>query len=78
MFTIFPWVYVRLFYCFKQPPLNFSLILLPRYSINGERLPSDGEGGLILSSDNSLDFYYEIYFVLAITLKYLYVGWNPK
>ena len=52
--------------------------MLPRYSINGERLPSDGERGLILSSDNSLDFYYEIYFVLAITLKYLYVGWNPK
>ena len=49
--------------CFKQPPLNCSLILSPRQSTNGERLLSDVAGGLILSSDNLLDFHDEIYFV---------------
>ena len=56
MFTVFRRVYVILAW-FKQLLLNFNLILLPRSSINGERLLSDVAGGLILSSDNPLDFH---------------------
>ena len=70
MFTIVLWVFVGLFCCFKQPALIFSLILLSRQSINGERLLSDVAGGLIVSSGNPLDYHDEIYFVLAINLKY--------
>ena len=56
MFTVFRRVYAILAW-FKQLLLNFNLILLPRSSINGERLLSDVAGGLILSSDNPLDFH---------------------
>ena len=61
-----------------QLPLNFSLILLPTQSISGVRLLSDVTGGLIVSADNLLDFHDEIYNVLAITSKYLFIGWNTK
>ena len=36
---------------------------------NGEILLSDVAGGLILASDNPLDFHDEIYFVLVIALN---------
>ena len=36
------------------------------------------EGGLVLSSDNLLDVYDEIYCVLAINLKYVCIGGNTK
>ena len=49
--------------CFKQLPVNFTLILLPQQRINGVRLLSDVAGGLIVSSDSLLDFHDEIYFV---------------
>ena len=41
-------------------------------------LLSDVEGGLIVSADNPLDFHDEIYNVLAISLKYLFIGWNTN
>ena len=44
----------------------------------GARLLSDVAGGVILPADNPLDFHDEIYCVLAITLKYLFIGWNTK
>ena len=39
---------------------------------------SDVGKGLMLSSDNPLDFHSEMYLVLAIILKYLCTGWNIK
>ena len=53
-------MYVSLFVCFKQLPVNFTLILLPTQLIDGVRLLSDVVGGLILLVDNPLDFHYEI------------------
>ena len=44
----------------------------------GERLLLDAVGGLILSSDNPLDFHDETYIVLAINLIYLCIDWNIK
>ena len=73
MFSIVLWVYVTLF-CFKQLPLNFNLVLLPVKWIKGERLLSDVGGGLVLLSNNPIDLHSEIYFLLAINLKYLYIG----
>ena len=59
MFTTFPWLYVRLFDCFKQLPVHFTLILsvfLIQF-IHGVRLLSDLLGRLIVSSDNPLEFH---------------------
>ena len=75
MFTIVSWGNISLF-CFNQPPLSFSFILLPRQSINGERLLSDVEGGLMLSSNNPLDFHSKIY--ICISNHYKISGWNTK
>ena len=75
MFTIFLWAYVTLFDCFKQLPLNFTLILLPIQLIDGERLVV---GGPIFSVDNPLDCHDKIDNVLVINLKYLFSGWNTK
>ena len=66
MFTTFPWVYVSLFDCFKQLPVNFTLILLARYLIDGERLVVD----------NPLDCHDKIDNVLVINLKHFFSGWN--
>ena len=41
-------------------------------------MEKDVARGFILSSDNSLDFHSEIYFVLAVILKYLCIGLNAK
>ena len=41
-------------------------------------MEKDVARGFILSSENSLDFHAEIYFVLAVTLKYLRIGLNSK
>ena len=39
----------------------------------------DVEGGVILSSDNPLDFHDKIWLLVLLTLlKYLCVGWNTK
>ena len=43
-------------------------------SINRVRLLLDVTGGLIVSSDSPLDFHDEIYHLLAITLRYLFIG----
>ena len=45
--------------------------------MNGEKLLSDVEEGLILSSDSPFDFHDEV-FVFPIILKYLQIGWNTK
>ena len=39
-----------------------------------EKILSDVAGSLMLSSDSPLDFHSEIFYVLAITVKYLYIG----
>ena len=44
----------------------------------GERLLLYVVEGLLISSDNPLDFYNEIKSVLPVFLKYLYIGWNTK
>ena len=77
MFTIALWVY-EIFGCLKILPVNFTLILLPWWSINGVKLLSDVAGGLIVLSDGLLDCHDEIYFALVIILKYLLSGWNTK
>ena len=46
--------------CFKQLPPNFTLILVPIKFNEGARILSDVVGGLILSSDDPLDFHNEI------------------
>ena len=61
--------------CFKQLPLNVTYILLPACSSVGESLLSVG---LITLSDNPLDFYSEIFSVLPIFLKYLYISRKTK
>ena len=73
MFTIVLWVYVILFDW--QFPVNFTLILLPTYIINGERLVV---GGLIFSVDNPLGSHDKVDNVLVINLKYLFSDWNTK
>ena len=77
MSNIVLWVYDTLGCC-KQLPVNSIRILLQQKSINGVRLLSDVARVLIVSSDNPLDFHYEIYFAWAITLKYLFISWNTK
>ena len=77
MFNIVLWVYDT-FGCCKQLPVNSIRILLQQKSINGVKLLSDVARGLIVSSDNPLDFHEEIYFALATTLKYLFISWNTK
>ena len=42
------------------------------------RLLSDVGGGLMLSSDNPLDFHSEMYLVVELILTYLCNGWNIK
>ena len=56
MFTIFPWVYVDLS-CFKQLPLNLTLILASKKFNEGLRKLLGAEGGAILSADNPLDLH---------------------
>ena len=75
--TIALWVYVILS-CFKQLPLNSTLVLVPRKFNKGLRILLDLAGGLILSSDSALDFHSTIWQVSPIFLKYLYIGWNTK
>ena len=58
MFAIVPWVNVILS-CFKQLPLNFTIVLLPIQLNAGARLLLVVGGGLIIS-DNPLDFHCEI------------------
>ena len=48
------------FACFKQLPTRFTLILLQAMPNPGGRLLSDVVGGLIVLSDNSLDYQEEI------------------
>ena len=38
----------------------------------------DVVGGLIVSSDNPVDFHDKIWSELPTLLKYLYIGWNTK
>ena len=49
-------VYVNLS-CFKQLPLNLTLILVPNQFNEGLRKLLSAEEGVILSADNPLDFY---------------------
>ena len=56
------------FLLFKQSPLSFALA-------EGLRILYDVIGGLILSSDNPLDFHEKILLSFALTvLKYLCIG----
>ena len=49
------------FICFKQFPLNSTAIFALRIKVNlRARLLSDVTGGLMLSSDNPLDFHAKI------------------
>ena len=48
-----------MFDCFKQLPVNFTLVLVPQFNAR-VRLLSDHVGGFILSADNPSDFYDEI------------------
>ena len=74
MFTIFPWFNV-IFSCFKQSLLNFTLALVPTKFNEGLRILFGVVGGLILSSDNPLDFHDTILPSLAIAvLKYVCIG----
>ena len=57
---------------------NFVLFHTRQNYDDGARLLSDVAGGLVLSSDNPLDFHDEIWSLLLIFLKYLYIGWNTK
>ena len=61
---------------FKQLPLNIKY-LLPSFSNPGlgARLVS---GGLIILSDNPLDFHFERRPVLGLNLRYLFIGWNTN
>ena len=77
MFTIFPWLYVILS-CFKQPPLNFTLVLVPKWFNEGSRKLLAVEEVLILSSHNRLDFHSKTKSELTILLKYLCIGWNTQ
>ena len=78
MFVLFPWLNI-IFSCFKQSPLNFTLALVPTKSNEGLRILLDVVGGLILSSDNPLDFHDKIILGLSLAvLKYLCIGWNTN
>ena len=48
------------------------------WSINGLRLLLDVTGGSIVSSDSPLDSHDKTYNVLALCLKYIFIGWNTK
>ena len=63
IFTIVPRLCVALS-CFKQLPLNFTLILVLTESNKELRKLLDGLGVLILSLHNPLDFYSEILSIL--------------
>ena len=56
--------------------LNFTLTLLPLWSISGVRLLSEVAQGVIVLSDRPLDFHGKIYFLF--TQKDLIIGWNIK
>ena len=78
MFIIFSWLNV-IFSCFKQSLLNFTLALVTTKSNEGLRILLFVVGGLILSSDNPLDFHDKILLLLAVAvLKYLCIGWNTN
>ena len=78
MFTIFPWLNV-IFSCSKQSPLNLTLALVPTNYNEGLRNLLDVLGGLILSSDNPLDFHDKIILGLSLAvLKYLCICWNTN
>ena len=49
----------EVFGCFKQLPVNFTLVSVPWYFNTGVRLLSDDVGGLIVSADNTLHLYDE-------------------
>ena len=59
MFTIVQSLKIT-FSCFKQPPLNFLLSLVPTKFTEGLSVLLDAVGGLILSSDNPVDFHDKI------------------
>ena len=61
-----------IFSCFKQSPLNFTVVLVPTKFNKELRILLDVVGGLILSSDKPLDFHDKMLLSLALTvLKYL-------
>ena len=63
---------IRNFFCFKQSPLNFTLVLVPTKFNDGLRILFDVVGGSILLSDNPLDYHDKIFLLPASTvLKYL-------
>ena len=63
------------FFCFKQSLLNFTLILVTAKFNVGLTILFDVVGGLILSSDNPLDFHDKTFLLPALNvLKYLYIG----
>ena len=64
-------MHVNLFDCFKQLPVNFTLILVPTWLIDGSRLIV---GGSIFSVDNPFDCYDKTDNVLVINLNYLLKG----
>ena len=57
---------------------NFVLFHTRQNYDDGARLLSDVAGGLVLSSDNPLDFHDEIWSLLLIFVRYLYIGWKSK
>ena len=68
-----------IFYCFKQYPLNFPLASEPTKFNEGLRILFGVVRGLILSSENLLDFHDTILLSLALTvLKYLCIGGNTN
>ena len=58
-----------IFSCIKQPPSNFTRTLSLIKCNEGVGLLLGVVGGLILSSDNPLDFHAEILSLLPIFLK---------
>ena len=62
------------FILYKQFPTKFTLILLPTQLNSRTRLLSDVAGDLMPPPDSSLDFHAEIFSVLPIFIKYLYIG----
>ena len=75
---IVPWLYVTLS-CFTQLSLNFSFILWTKQLNSGARLLHDVVKYLVISSDNHLDFHFEMSSVLLIFRKSLsFVVWDTK
>ena len=60
--------------CFKQLPVNSTLILAPEKLNWGLILTFDVEGGSIVLADNPLDFHDEIRPAAPFSLKYLING----